>query len=211
MASLFDSVVAESKIYKGASRVVIAPATADGGPSFPSKIEDVIDLSMFVVASRWTDLGATTRDGVKVTRTVEMEEGVDTDRLAASILKGYPKKWEGQASFTWLHTDVDSLKIAFEADEPSAVEGSEGDQKELKFGSPTSLTERQFCVIQKHSRTNKYRMIALRRVIKSAEEIELAFQSEDATRVAMAFDMLADTGQAVGSNFGSVFEMTSAI
>jgi len=211
VADLFDSVVDESKVYKGAGRVVYGLATDDGGPSFPTKIEDVIDPSTFVLASGWTDIGATTRDGVKVTRTVEMEEGVETDQLAASILKGYPKKWEGQASFTWLHTDVDSLKIAFEADDPSAVAGSEGDQKELKFGSPTSLTERQLCVIQRHSRTNKYRMVALRRVIKSAEEIELAFQSEDATKVAMSFDLLADTEQAVGENFGSVFEMTSAV
>lgn len=125
MATLFDSVVDEAKVYKGASRVVIAAATADGGPSFPSKIEDVINVTTFVLASGWTDIGATTRDGAKLTRTVEMEEGVETDQLAVAILKGYPKKWEGQVAFTWLHTDVDSLQIAFEGVTPAAVAGSQ--------------------------------------------------------------------------------------
>ena len=151
MATLFDSVVDEAKVYKGASRVVIGAATGDGGPSFPSKIEDVINVTTFVLASGWTDIGATTRDGAKLTRTVEMEEGVETDQLAVAILKGYPKKWEGQVAFTWLHSDVESLKIAFEGVAPAAVAGSQGSQKEMKFGSPVALTERQVCIIQKHN------------------------------------------------------------
>ncbi len=211
MASLFDSVVSDSKVYKGAGRVVWGALAADGGPDFPEKIEDVINPSTFVLASGWNDIGATTRDGISITRSVEMEEGVETDQMAVAILKGTPKAWSGQVSCTLLHTDVDSLKLAFEAAAATEVAGSQGTQKLLKVGSPTSLASRQMCVIQRHSSTNKFRMFAFRKLVLAAEEIEVAIQSEEASKLAVKWDMNADLTKTVDDNMFQVFEMTAAI
>ena len=211
MASLFDSVVSDSKVYKGAGRVLWGAKHSEGGPAFPVKIESVINLDTFVLASGWNDLGATTRDGTKVTRSVEMEAGVETDQLAVTILTGTPKQWKGQVAATMLHTDVNSLRIAFESPAPEAIAGSEGSQKLLKVGAPTVLTERQLCVIQKHSNLNKYRMLAFRRLIMAADEVEVAIQSEEASKLALKWDMNPDLDQVVEDNMFQVFEMTAEL
>jgi hypothetical protein len=211
MASLFDNVVSESKVYKGAGRIVWGAKTSDGGPAFPEKIEDVINLDTFVLASGWTDLGATTRDGVSVTRSVEMEDGVETDQLAVAILTGTPKKWAGQVGCSMLHTDVASLQLAFESPAASEVGGSEGTQYKLAVGSPTALTERQMCVIQKHSSENRYRMLAFRRLIMASNEIELALQAENASKIPMKWDMNPDLNEEAMENMFVVYEMTEEL
>lgn len=211
MASLFDNVVDDSKVYKGAGRVVYAATVADGGPAFPEQIEDVIDCESFVLASGWNDFGATTRDGISVTRSLELEDGVETDQLSTAILSGTPKLWKSQMKLTMLHTDLASLALGFESPAAEAVGVGEGTQYKLKVGTPSSLTERQLAVVQRHSALNKYRMVAVRRAMLAPIDLEIALKSEEASQLALTFDMQADTTQETTDNMFQVFEMTAVI
>ena len=111
MAELLDGLVEESKIYKGAGRVVYAAS----GQTFPSAIDDVINDSTFVLASGWNDFGATTKDGITISRSFEKDEGVEVDQLAANVLLGGVVKWTGQVSMTLLHSSLEMMQIAMEA------------------------------------------------------------------------------------------------
>lgn len=212
MANLMDGVVDDTKVYKGAGRALYAASVADGGPAFPTKIEDVIEPTTFVLASGWHDFGATTKDGVSVTRTLELEDGVETDQLTTTILGGAPKTWKGQVKLTMLHTDLDSLVIGFESPAKEAVaDGEAGAQYVLKVGTPTALTERQLAVVQRHSQVNKYRMLAVRRAMLAPVDLEIALKSSDAAQLALTFDMTADTNQDVDDNMFQIIEMSTAI
>jgi hypothetical protein len=67
-----------SKMIGGAGRLVYAKY----GVAFPTKIEDVIDLSTYELKGPWKDLGATT-EGIETTRGFEEEEFTVDQKLGA--------------------------------------------------------------------------------------------------------------------------------
>src|SRR3972149_4341419 len=150
MANLFDSVVVENEVYKGAGRVVYAAK----GTAFPAQISDVIDTSTYTLTSAWKDLGGTTEDGIRIVRGFDKDEGVKADQLAVRILKGRVLNWRGQVGMALLQSQLEKLKVAHEG---SAISTS-GAERTIFFGSPTTLTEYLLGVIQKHSVSNKHRM-----------------------------------------------------
>ena len=185
MAELLDGLVTESKIFKGAGRVVYAAS----GQTFPDKIADVINASTFALASGWHDFGATTRDGITVARGFEKDEGVEVDQLASNVLIGGVKGWTGRVSMTLLHSSLEMMKIAMEA---SNITAGTGDERYMDVGSPSLVSERKLAVIQKHSKTGLLRLLAFRKASLAPEELSLAFQSEEPTAIPIAFDLEAD-------------------
>lgn len=184
MADLFDGLVSESKIFKGAGRVVYA-ASAQG---FPDAIAEVINSTTFALASGWSDFGATTRDGITVTRGFDKDEGVEVDQIAVNVLKGGVKNWRGQVSMTLLHSSLEMMKMAMEADDIQ----TNGSERYMDVGSPSLVSERRLAVIQKHSKTGKLRVLAFRKASLSPEELSMAFQSEEPTAIPISFDIEAD-------------------
>ena len=183
MADLFDGLVSESKIFKGAGRVVYAAAAQ----TFPAAIADVINPTTFVLASGWSDFGATTRDGITITRGFDKDEGVEVDQLATNVLKGGVKNWRGQVGMTLLHSSLEMMKIAMEGDDIQT-----NSERYMDVGSPSAVTDRKLAVIQKHSKTGNLRVFAFRKASLAAEELSIAFQSEEPSSIPLTFDLEAD-------------------
>lgn len=185
MVDLLDGLVTESKIFKGAGRVVYAGSVQ----GFPTQLSDVIDTGTFVLASGWSDFGATTTDGITVTRAFDKDEGVEVDQLASRVLKGGVKNWRGTVGMTLLHSSLEMMKIAMEGGD---IETGSG-ERTLLVGSPSSVTERKIAVLQKHSKTSKLRMIVFRKATLAAEELSMAIKSGDAVGIPVKFDLEADS------------------
>ena len=207
MASLFDNVVSEPKIFKGAARVVYA----DIMQPFPTKIEDVIDPTTYALAAGWHDLGATTRDGVRVIRGLEKDPGVEVDQVASNILLGAIRRWTGRVSMSLLHTDIDTLILCFETGAKTTTSAGAGvvAQDIIQVGSPPTLTKRRLAVIQKHSVTDFLRMLVFRQASLAAEDIEVPFQSDEVSVLPVTFELEADLTQPDAENLFAVFEQTA--
>lgn len=184
MAELFDGITTESKVYKGAGRVIFAPV----GWVFPEEIADVIDPDTFVLASAWEDFGATTPDGITVSRNFEKDAGVEVDQMSTNILRGNVKNWTGKVTMTLLHSSLEMMKIAFEAADIDTGNG----ERTMDVGAPIAVSEQRLAVIQKHSKTGKLRIFAFRKASISAEEISLAFKADTATGIPLSFDVEPD-------------------
>jgi len=184
MAGLFDGVVIENRVYRGAGRVVWAPK----GTPFPISISDVINLTTYALVAPWADLGGTTKDGITIVRGLDKLDPVMPDQLPAGILRNQPVNWRGTVAFSLLHTDLDTLKQILEGGSITSGTG----ERYLDLGTPETLTEILLAVIQKHSKTGKHRMFAFRRCTLAGEDIEMAIQSEEATALPVTFDLEPD-------------------
>lgn len=185
MSNLFDGVVVEDEVYKGAGRIVYAPS----GTAFPTAISDVIDTSSYSLTSAWDDLGGTSEDGIRIVRGCDVDEGVKVDQINSSILKGRAINWRGKVSMNLLQSQLEKLQIAHEGSTIS----TNGDERTIFFGTPTVLTEYLLAVIQKHTHSGKHRMFCFRQVTKSGDDSEMAISSKDPSAIPLTFEVGVDT------------------
>jgi hypothetical protein len=195
---LFDNVVSENKIYRGAGRVVYAPVTQ----AFPTQISDVMDKTTYTLTAGWTDIGGTTDDGVKVGRGVKVFDGVTVDQLRTPVLLGEIDEWTGAVEMTLLHTDAVTLQTIWEGATLTVV----GNEQVVDFGSPSQLTERRIAIIQRHSKTGALRMFCIRRAKIDATDYEVMLQASDPSATPWNLLMLPDTDVAVDQNMFTVYE-----
>jgi hypothetical protein len=186
MPNLFDAVVVENEVYKGAGRVVYAPS----GTAFPTQISDVIDTSTYQLTSAWTDLGGTTEEGIRIVRGFDKDEGVKVDQLAGNIMKGRAINWRGQVAMNLLQSQLEKIKIAHEG---SSISTS-GNERTIFFGTPVQLTERLLAVIQKHGSSGRHRLFVFRKATLAGEDSEVTISSSDPSAMPVTFDIAPDTG-----------------
>jgi len=111
MATLFDSVVTQNNVWRGAGRVVYAAS----GTSFPGALDSIIQPATpadphgvaYTLGGDWNDLGGTTEDGVTVTREFEGQDGVPVDQLKYQLFEGDPDIWRMRVGMSLLETDYE--------------------------------------------------------------------------------------------------------
>ncbi len=218
MATLFDTVTDKTKVWRGASRVLIAAT----GTSFPGLLESVIQPKTpqpnshkvgYAVTSPWTDIGGTTEDGVTLSREFEAQDGVVVDQLKYALFEGDPKTWKMTAGFTMLHTDYPSLAIAWELPSAATIAANTAGpdyavaQHRAKFSAPDTLTDRLLAVVQQHPTSESLRVFVFRSAKLAGEASELAVKGSEASGLAVSLNLFADTTVDNDQDpFGEMFE-----
>lgn len=207
MATLFDSVVTEGNIWKGATRLLYA----DDGTSFPGELESVIHPTTFVLSAGWNDFGGTTEDGVTITREFEGSDGVDVDQLNYPLFEGDPTRWLMSLSASLLETDPDNLAIVFELPAATDVSGSVVEQKKMVFNAPTSVTERVVAAVQQNPTNDNLRVFVFRQAQPTPESRELVLSKSEGSAVEITFSLEADSAIADADGpFGVLYRQNAS-
>jgi len=204
---LIDSVtITRTNIYKGAARVLVDDGTGTFA-SFPGELETVINPTTYVAAGGLTDLGPTTEDGVMIRREAEIDEGIPVDQRATNLDEGEPESWAMEAETTLLHTDLDTINIAWQAGTKRNISGSVVEQSSLDLDAPTTFTERMAFIVQEDGQNGRMRVFAFRAAVPAVDGSEMNIQGNEATGLPLKLKLRADESIDAGSGqFGKIFE-----
>ena len=209
MTKMIDSVpVTRDNIYKGAARLVYSDP--DVLTSFPGRFESVMAAATYVLVTGWEDFGATTEDGIKITREAELSEGIPVDQRVTPLNEGEPDKWTMGLETSLLDTSLANVAIAWQAEINHAyiAAGESAAQHALDLDAPVAFTERMLCAIQEDPKTEKLRMACFRVVKPKVEGGELAMSRADATELPVSFTLAADENISEGyGQFGRIYEL----
>jgi hypothetical protein len=196
----------DAKIWRGGSRVIIGDTASP--PTFPTKLEDVIDLATMALEVGWTDLGATSDDGVEIERAQDVDEGIAIDQRDTMLRPGRVSGVTMNMSTTLMYTDIATVKKIWEAGTLTAIAASVGvnvAQKKLALGSPTALTNRLVAVLQQSDSDDRLRMFVFRKG-KFTETGSIKISAKDTSMVDVTIEFEADVTQTDGTDFGVLFE-----
>lgn len=195
----------EDNIYRGPSRLVYGRI----GLTEPTKIEDVIDPSTFVLASGYYDLGFTSEDGVSINREMETFDGIPLDQRKTNVYEGQPENWTMSLSCDMVYADVATMAIIWELGDTTDLAADVGrvEQTKTAMGAPQSLTERRVVVLQQDNETERLRMFWFRKAIPMQEGSETQVYDGGASMLplSMKLDQDLDVTDTNGP-FGLVFE-----
>lgn len=202
MANLVDTITVDrDHVFKGAAYLVYGNLA-----SFPGELESVINPTSYALAAGLTALCPTNEDGVSLTRSSEVSDGIAIDQKNYNLDEGEPDSWTMEMACTLLNTTIDAIKIAWQTVEPDDVVGSLVTQKRLSLGAPATFTERQLYVIQEDAKTTRLRVFAFRKVVPQVDS-ELNIQSSDATGMPANWKIRPDSAIAEHHGpFGFIFE-----
>jgi hypothetical protein len=207
MANLFDSVVTESNVWRGAARFLYA----DAGTSFPGELESVINPTTYALAAGWNDFGGTGDEGLTITREFEGMDGVPIDQRAYNLFEGDPTKWMMKVSAKLMETDLDNLRIAWETPAKQSITGSSVSQTKLLFNAPTTLVERMVAAIQQHSEQDNLRVFVFRTASLEPGARELLLKADSGTGVPLEMNLEPDPAVADADGpFGALYEETAS-
>ena len=209
MANMIDAItITRSKIYKGGSRLIYSDP--DTLTSFPGRFESVMNATTFALESGWSDFGATTEDGVTLTREAELSEGIPLDQRVTPLNENEPEKWTMALEATLISTDLDNIALAWEAGTNHALAegGGYAAQHALDLDAPTSFTERMLGVIQEDPKSSKLRMAVFRVAKPKVEGGELSISRTDASELPATFTLTTDPNISAGyGQFGRIYEL----
>lgn len=182
MADFFNTDISANSFVRGAARLMWAGTTI----TFPTGIGDIINLSSYVAASGWNDLGAT-KGGITITRN-NTEEVFDVDQIAGEI-DSRPVDWEQTIATNLAEATLQRMTVAWEGGTVTTAGGVET----LGVGNPTIYTKRMLAVLYKKD-DDKLRAHVFRKVQRSAVESAAAFnKTGDQQNLPVSFRALADT------------------
>jgi hypothetical protein len=196
----------ESDIWRGGHRLLLGDLSTP--PSFPSKIEDVINPTTYVLAAGWTDIGATTEDGFRLTPEWDTVDGVPIDQRDTPLFGGNINNIRINGTATAMYTDLATLRVTWAiVGASSAIAAGAGTvaQHVAPIGEVSSLPERMVAIVQEHEKTGKLRVVAFRRA-KLSSPGELPFSSREVSRNEFTLTFLPDNAITDGSSFGKIFE-----
>lgn len=193
--------VTRAKTYKGASYLAYGSLA-----SFPGELESVINPTTYALAAGLTALCPTTPDGVAITRSEEVTDGIEIDQKNYNLDEGEPESWGMEVSATLLDTTVDAIKVIWETPDPVAVSGSSVSQQRLPIGAPAAATERELYVIQEDATNGRLRVFAFRKAVVQVDS-EVNIQSSDAAGLPATWRIRADATIAEHHGpYGFIFE-----
>ena len=199
----------ENKIYRGPSRLLYGRI----GLTEPTKIEDVIDPSTYVLASGYYDWGFTDEDGVTVSREAELFDGIPLDQRKSNLYEGEPENWMMSLSTNMVDADIDSLIRVWELGSKTTLSSGAGQiaQTKTTIGAPQAFTERRVAVVQEDNKTGRLRMLWFRKAIPMQESSETQISDSGAAMVPLSMKISQDLDIADSSGpFGLIFEETIA-
>lgn len=204
--SVLDAMtISRNSVFRGAARAVYAAAAK----TFPTKIEDVIDLSSYALASGWSDLGATNDDGFTLRRSVEVFDGIPIDQLKVKLDEGEPETWSMEAECTLMETTLSKMQIVWQGGTLETIAAGSGTvaQHALPLDAPVSFTSRRFAFIQQDAKTERIRVFAFRDVIPQVDGSDLKMSANEGSPLPSKFKIKMDTSIAIDAGqFGKVFE-----
>jgi len=209
MAKMIDAIsINRETIYKGAARLVYSDPTEL--TSFPVHFEDVMNPTTYILATGWVDFGATTEDGVTISREAELSDGISLDQRVTPLDEGEPESWEMSLEATLLNTSLPNIAVVWEAGTNHAITAGTGyaAQHVLDLDAPTAFTTRMLCAIQEDPKSERLRMACFRKVTPKVDGSELAMSRTDASELPASFTLAADENVAEGAGqFGCIFEL----
>jgi len=174
----------------------------------PVKLEDIMNPGTYALASGFLDVGGTNEDGVTITRTANLSDGIVVDQRRTALDKGEPETWEMGAECTLLNTTYQNLVTALEFGWVTALgtAGGRVAQHMVAIDAPSSFTERQFAFIQEDPATSHCRAWWFRSAVPAVDG-ELALKSTEATGVPLKLTINTDPNVDEGDGqFGLYFE-----
>ena len=209
MTQMIDAITVDrDNIYKGAARLVYSDPTAL--TSFPGRFESVMNPTTYALVAGWTDFGATTEDGITITREASLDDGIAVDQRNSPLDEGEPETWTMSAETTLLDTSLANIAIAWAAGtlRAHAADGSTAAQHALDLDAPTSFTTRMMCAIQEDPKTAKLRMACFRKVKPKVDGSDLSMSRNEASELPLSFTLASDEDVAQGSGqFGRIYEL----
>lgn len=212
MPRMLDAMtVSRDEIFLGAARVVISDPTVL--TSFPGRMESVINPAVpvsgvaYALASGWVDLGPTTTDGVTVSRSADLSDGIEVDQRSANLDEGEPETWEMSLDLTLLHTTLDNFNYAWAAGTQRAhAAGAQVAQHSLTLDAPASFTERIIAAIQQDKKRDQMRVIVFRKAVPQADS-ETVLAKTDPAELPCTFTLRLDPAVSEGAGqFGIIYE-----
>ncbi len=177
-------VVDQTKLVKGAARIMYAPSTEPD----PASIGDVIDTTTYAAQGTWEDLGAT-RTGIQITVN-NTESSFEVDQVAG-VIGTSPETWECTVATQLAEVTLENLVIAWEG----AAITTDGSERETGFAGATSYTERRLAVLFQKPDL-KITGYLFHRAVRSPVAGVLDFQKGgDARTIPVTFNILADATQ----------------
>lgn len=206
---MIDAITVDrDNIFKGACRLIYSdPGTLT---SFPGRFESVMNPDTYALQSGWSDFGATTEDGVTITREAELSEGIALDQRNTPISKGEPEDWNMGLETVLLDQSLDNIALVWQAgtNRAHAAGGGTAAQHILDLDAPSAFTERMVAAIQEDPETGKLRMACFRKVKPKADNSELKMSRTAASELPAAFTLNADEDVSEGSGqFGRIYSM----
>jgi len=198
-----------AKIWSGPHRAVIA----DDTQTFPTKLEDIIDLSTWALKTGWSDFGPTSDDGFEITREGDRTEGVAIDQRDFNIGGGDYTGVTMGGTCTVMYTDAATLKIKWElgstTDVP-AVTGAGGNvhQTRTKIGNPARPTRRRLAVLQQQANGMLRAFVFRLASTELGGSVVLKKGDPEGTEVTWVFE--PDVSISDGTEFGVYLEQQTA-
>ena len=205
MALIDNVTVTRTKVYKGAARLVVDDGT-ETFSSFPGAFDSVMNPATYELQAGLTDLGPTSEDGVTISRSADLSEGIPLDQRKTNLDEGEPESWEMAAEATLMHTDLDNFQIAWEGGTKRTI-ASPTAQHSLDLDAASAFTERMAFFIQEDPISKKLRLFAFRKAVPQVDG-EVNIQSNEATGLPLSLKLKADETVSEGSGqFGKIFEI----
>jgi hypothetical protein len=168
MANFLPVTLNDEGTIRGAARIMYAAVTQ----ALPTQVADVVNLSTYVGASGWFDLGAT-KDGITITFNATGEEAIDVDQVYGDI-DAFPNGWSMEVATSLAEVTLDRLAFAWEQITVATVAKIGGNEKQTNFGTPLFYTKRKMAVLfQKPS--GKIRMFVFVKAQRMPQDSTLTF------------------------------------
>jgi len=178
-------VVDQTKLVRGAGRMLIAPSTQ----AKPATLGDVIDLTTLAPKTGWTDLGATTQGiSINVNNT---ETAFDVDQVNGP-LNTVPDVWSCNVTTQLAQFDVDHMIIAWDGAAKTTDTTPTIPEVETGFAGQTHYTERRLAIMFKDFESNIWGFF-FHRAVRSPVQSSVQFQKTGAEMtIPIDLNILAD-------------------
>ena len=186
MPDFFRTFVNDESFIRGAARILWAGSTV----AFPTKIADVINMSLYDATSGWNELGAT-KTGIQISVN-NTEESFDVDQILGN-LDTQPVSWEVSVQTALAEMTLERLQVAWEG-APVTTDNTppSGAEKELGIGAPVDYTERRLAVLFQRP-SGKIRGFFFRKVNRAPQESAVTFnKTGEQISVPVRFNCLPD-------------------
>lgn len=168
MANFLPVTLNDEGFIRGAARLLYAVVTQ----AMPVQVSDMVNLSTYVAAAGWTDLGAT-KTGIQITYNASGEEAFDVDQVYGD-LDALPNGWTMEVATALAENTIDRLAFAFEQITVATVAVVGGNEKQAFVGTPLNYQKRKLAVL--FQRPNlKIRAFVFRKVQRMPQDTTLSY------------------------------------
>lgn len=205
-----------NNLLGGAARVVISD-DATALPSIPDSIEDVItpnDAGNYAAKAGWKDAGATV-EGTNYSRDLETD-GYEIEQTQGFVFEEVTEVSRTlDVSFGEITPELIRIVENAGAAGTVAATATEVAQKQIKFGSITSLEVRRVCFLAQRNKKSgivveadgvergRFVMLCLYSVTIAAESSEVEVAKGSLTGLPCTFTAFPEDGQAQGEEWGT--------